>query len=288
MTALGAHLGRRLGDDARAELLSHTSPVDFVLGEEVIRQGKPVDGLLWIAEGSMAATVGPDQRSLPPLNVGDLVGVTGAMTGSGTANVVALGDARCLFLSLHALDECVRSPVLGPVLVDLLLEHFAARLRALPEPDRVPAPTREAVTLREHPALKRLDAGRRELVARLCVVEQHARGHVFATAGEQATAGTSHGWLLLDGTVAEATRGGHVHRIAAAGDGFGFVELVDDGPRESTCTATSTVTTASLDRTILRELRHEAPDAALALRAGLTWLLARDLADRTAALANPA
>ncbi len=162
----------------------------------------------------------------------------------------------------------------------------ATRLRYTPTTalavDTTPEP---GVTLAGHPALAELDAGRRELLTRLAVVEKHEAGHRFTRAGDQATAGSSHGWLLLAGEVEEDERDGHVHRVAQPGDGFGFVALVDDGPRESTCTARTPVTVATLDRSVLRELHHHAPDADLALRLGLTRMLARDLADRLELLA---
>lgn len=279
MSTLGAHLGRRLGDEARERLLSQTEAVDFAHGEQALRRGAPVDGLLWIAEGSLHPTLG--DHALDPLELGELVGATGALTGTAGADLYAIGAVRCLFLSVTAFEAAVQDPILGPPLVDMVLEQLANRLRTVPTPDAVrPGEPRAGVTLDDHPALAALDAGRRQLLTRLAVVEQHDAGHVFVREGDQASAGTAHGWLVLDGEVTEAE-----HRVARAGDGFGFVALVDDGPRESTCTARTPATTARLDRSLLRDLHHDAPDAELGLRLGLARLLAGDLADRLDLLA---
>ena len=112
--------------------------------------------------------------------------------------------------------------------------------------------------LADFPLVERLEQSDRDILERVLVIETRRRGEVLVREGEQASAGQSALFLILDGTVrvsCEAPEGGFgVDRIVGAGELIGLVALVDDSARSATCTVDSEARIGKLTRRVLDQL----------------------------------
>jgi CRP/FNR family transcriptional regulator, cyclic AMP receptor protein len=100
--------------------------------------------------------------------------------------------------------------------------------------------------------LKELAAASHELVLEggATVIEEGADGDEF--------------FIVADGAVA-VTRGGSTLAELGAGDHFGEMSLIDDGPRTATVTTEGHSTLLAIDRETFRALLYASPDTAIAL-----------------------
>lgn len=114
-----------------------------------------------------------------------------------------------------------------------------------------------------------------DALANSLLVQEHPAGHVLIVEGDRADSV----YLLLSGCVSVGKQRGQaweeLNRLTA-GELFGLVALVDDGPRSASCRAATAITVGTLPRNVFSLLFNTNTPIGLAFQRGLCAQLARD------------
>ncbi len=113
--------------------------------------------------------------------------------------------------------------------------------------------------LRQVPLFARCSPRELASIASAGKVMEHDEGDVLAREGQRGLGF----FLILDGS-ADVSIGGRTRATLGAGDFFGEISLIDEGPRTATVTATSPVRTFALTAWTFRELIER--NASIALK----------------------
>lgn len=111
--------------------------------------------------------------------------------------------------------------------------------------------------LQSVPAFSRFTQAELETLERALCVDTYPDGHTFIKQGKRAACM----YLVIEGTVKVSrknalSRGFDVNKTLVAGDVFGVISMIDQGPSTATCRAEGTVVAASLPHTAFDMLLH--------------------------------
>ena len=114
-----------LSPELMAPILASGAERSFAAGETIVREGEPGDELFVILDGDVR--VERDGRQLRTFGVGDVFGEVAVLDRHPrSADVVAIGEVRCLTISRETLRETLAAE---PRAAWALLEILAGRLR---------------------------------------------------------------------------------------------------------------------------------------------------------------
>lgn len=114
-------------------LLQNCVAVNFRAGRELIRDKMPTDGIFFILSGEASIYVEEDARTvnLGKVTAGQILGEVSILSRQmvASSSVQAITDMSTLKLKHQPLETLLTDDDTGPVLLDLLSELLASRLR---------------------------------------------------------------------------------------------------------------------------------------------------------------
>jgi CRP-like cAMP-binding protein len=123
----------RLTEGGLKRLLNSCTPADFRPGKNIVRDKMPTDAVYFVLSGEAAIFVEENERTvnLGTISSGQLLGEVSILSRQMTASstVQATSNVTTLKLKHQALEGLLTSDETGPVLLDLLSEILASRLR---------------------------------------------------------------------------------------------------------------------------------------------------------------
>jgi CRP-like cAMP-binding protein len=123
----------RLSPQGLKRLLGSCTRADFRAGRPIMRDKMPTDGVYFVLSGEADIFVEHDERTinLGTVSEGQLLGEVSILSRQMTASstVQATSDMHTLKLKHQALESLLTSDETGPILLDLLSEILASRLR---------------------------------------------------------------------------------------------------------------------------------------------------------------
>jgi len=124
----------RLSDQSLKKLLNNCTTAEFKAGKNIVRDKMPTDAIYFVLEGDAAIFVEEDDRTInlgtikPGQFLGEVSILSRQMTASST--VQAISNVTTLKLKHQPLESLLTADDTGPVLLELLSETLADRLRA--------------------------------------------------------------------------------------------------------------------------------------------------------------
>ncbi|HSI43646.1 MAG TPA: cyclic nucleotide-binding domain-containing protein [Methylotenera sp.] len=127
------HFAERLSAHGLETLLKNCSRVEFRSGRNIVRDKMPTDAIYFVISGDASIFVEEDERTIALGNIhsGQLLGEVSILSRQMTASstVQANSDMVTLKLKHQPLENLLTSDDTGPVLLQLLSEILASRLR---------------------------------------------------------------------------------------------------------------------------------------------------------------
>jgi CRP-like cAMP-binding protein len=124
----------RLSPAGLNRLLKNCVPVDFKAGRTLIRDRMPTDGIFFIISGEADLHIEEGERTvdLGKVNAGQILGEVSVLSRQmiASSTVQASTNVSTLKLKHQPLESLLTADETGPVLLDLLSEILASRLRA--------------------------------------------------------------------------------------------------------------------------------------------------------------
>ncbi len=123
----------RLSPSGLNRLLENCVSVNFKAGRELIRDRMPTDGIFFILSGEAILYVEEDERTvnLGKVSAGQILGEVSVLSRQmiASSTVQASTNVSTLKLKHQPLESLLTTDETGPVLLDLLSEILASRLR---------------------------------------------------------------------------------------------------------------------------------------------------------------
>lgn len=123
----------RLSPQGLKRLLASCTRADFRAGRNIVRDKMPTDAVYFVLTGEAAIFVEDNERTinLGTITPGQLLGEVSILSRQMTASstVQATSNMTTLKLKHQALEGLLTSDETGPILLDLISEILASRLR---------------------------------------------------------------------------------------------------------------------------------------------------------------
>ena len=125
---------KRLPPQGLDKLLKNCTSSDFKAGRNIVRDKMPTDAVYFVLSGKATIFIEEEDKTvaLGTINPGQLLGEVSILSRQMTASstVQAVSDVTALKLKHQPLESLLTAEDTGPVLLELLSETLAARLRA--------------------------------------------------------------------------------------------------------------------------------------------------------------